>query len=578
MTLLVAVLLTACSNEENTNTEQPLPDGMGRIRITICAPETVGGDLQSSSTRAVYEDDSENRVHDFPWEAPDHEWEKVKSFRVYICDVEDDEMKVVEVISKTVVEVNPDNDPDKVLMSTPSTDMSEHTYRTVTLTSQPKPAGSYYIFATANFNSGENEDAYDDGFAENSVIDEDALMKFANSSNFYIVGDDSQYSGMKNIPMTGKLIDDNGLLHEVKVHKGSETDAGTLMLWRVMAKMQFEFTNESDRDIKILGIEVDPINQVSTSSNPGVYLFSKDDLTSTADLAPGANPPTGKEGLTLPSGARDYMGPVEFTPALVEGIAQPLTLAAKNDGNTDQGKLYFYVNESDATFTTTKNQLSLRFKVQRKKNNDEWYEQEVRYGVTTHHDLSENGTYGGTNGGFNVIRRNDWIHIPVVLTDWQLRIEPLAFVPIAGYPAKTMSSDGLTATFGTGGIIALQPFVKKYSDATWRDFSDPEITYGLGREVVVQDDDLNDVVDVDASWVASIHWNNIDGQNVSGNDYIVKKPFTYDTTSHCIIGELNQSKVGHNYMTTFTIEVTLGPKSDSTKQYGYSFTFNVILQ
>ena len=52
------------------------------------------------------------------------------------------------------------------------------------------------------------------------------------------------------------MIDDNGLLHEVKVHKGSETDAGTLMLWRVMAKMQFEFTNESDRDIKILGIDL----------------------------------------------------------------------------------------------------------------------------------------------------------------------------------------------------------------------------------------------------------------------------------------------------------------------------------
>lgn len=547
ITLLAAVLLTACSSDEATDTELPLPEGMGRIRITICAPETVG-----TTTRAVYEEDEDNRVHDFPWEAPDHEWEKLKTFRVYICN---ESGEVVQVISG-----------DESQMSEPSspTDMSEHTYRTATISSEALDEGYYNIFATANFNSGENtDDAYDDGFAVGETISEDAKMKFANSSYFYILGDDSQYSGMKNIPMTGKLTNDNAL-KRVEVIKGVTTNAGTLRLWRVIGKMQFEFTNESDRDVKILGIEVDPINKVSTD-NPGIYIFSKDDLTSTANLAPGATPPSGQEGLTLPNGVRDDMGTVVFTPAPVSGTAQPLTLAAKNDGNTDQGKLYFYVNESDGTFTTTQNQLSLRFKVQRKKNETDWYEEEIRYGVTTNYDLSSydplpDGSNYSYNSGFNVIRRNDWIHIPVVLTDWQLRIEPIAFVPIAGYPAKTVSSDGLTATFSTGGLIALQPFVKKYSDKTWRDFTDPEVSN------------------------ISVTWKNRDGNNVvddgSGSPEIVKTAFAYDPHSKCIIGELNNAAglFGHNYMTTFTVNVTLGPTTDPSQQYGYSFTFNVILQ
>ena len=323
ISLLATVLLTACTSDETTETEQPLPEGKGRISITICAPETV-----ETNTRAVYEEDAYNRVHDFPWEAPDHEWEKLKTFRVYICNAN---MEVVQIISG-----------DESQMSQPSTDMSEHTYRTATVTSQALDEGNYYIFATANFNSDENtDDAYDDGIAVGSTIDENALKKFTNSNNYYIVGNDP--SGMKNIPMTGKLTDEFGL-KQVQVSYGYTTPAGTLMLWRVMGKMQFEFTNESEQEIEILGIEVDPINKVS-NDNPGIYLFSKDDLTSTANLAPGT-------GVTLPNGTKTDMGKVVFTPAL----DQPLTLAAKNDGDTDKGKIYFYVNESDGTFTTTNNQ------------------------------------------------------------------------------------------------------------------------------------------------------------------------------------------------------------------------------
>ena len=486
--VVLALLLAACSSdsEVTTDQQQPLPEGMGRIRITICTPED-NPDL----TRAV---------NATPWEAPDHEWERLQTFRILICNTSNE---VVQIISGTKEQM------------TAVTGTSYPYKQSATLTSEPLTAGKYNIYATAN---------YTDGYAVGSTVNPDATASFYNG---YSTTGTTMFGDVNPIPMTGKLNS------AVTVSAGTETDAGTITVWRVMAKMQFYFTNEATEDIQIMGIEVDPIN--TNASDQGlIYLFSKDDLTSTANL-----PASGTGTVTLPTGVTT--GPVSHETSTETPL---LTLAAKNDGNTDEGTLFFYVNETNATFTTTNNQYSLRFKIKRNGTISE-----LRYGVTTQWDQT-NG------GGFNVIRRNDWIHIPIVLTDWQLRIEPLAFVPIAGYPATTASSDGLTATFSTGGMIALQPFVKKKGDATWRDFGDTEVTYG--RE----------------SWAASIHWKNSDGTDVSGDRKIVKTAFAYDDVSKCIIGELNQAKVGSNAKTTFTVNLKLG----SSPQYEYTFTFNIILQ
>lgn len=493
--VLTVMLMAACSSDEASDDVLSLPEGMGRICISICTPEN-----NPNLTRAV---------NVSPWEDPDHEWEKLQTFRILICDADH---KVVDIISGT-----------KADMTGETGTASTYNKRSRVLRSNALTAGSYYIYATANYN---------DGYSIGSTVNPDATVKFANG---YSATGTTQFGDENPIPMTGKLTS------AVSVSSGTETDAGVISVWRVMGKMQFYFTNEADHNIRIVGVEVEPINQAS-ADGPGIYLFSKDDLESTNNLAPGATPPTGKEGITLPNGARTDVGTVRYQPATI-----PLTLAAKNDGNTeDEGTFFFYVNETDATFTTTENQLSLRFKVQRQRADNQWYDEEIRYGVTTNYG---NGTTG--QDGFNVIRRNDWIHIPIVLTDWQFSIEPLAFVPIAGYPAKTLSNDALTATFSTGGMIALQPFVKKYNDKTWRDFDDSEVT------------------------LVDIHWKNSDGTDVSGSGKIVKTDFAYDSYSRCIIGELNNDLTGGPYMTTFTVSVKLGPTGS---QYDYTFTFNVILQ
>lgn len=470
--VLMALLTVACSNDTANDETEPLPEGTGRIRITICTPE-ANPDL----TRAVGSP---------AWENPDHSWELLHSFRILIFD---STYKLVDIIERT--------DPT---MTTSTPDPSYQ--QSATVESDALIAGTYYVYATAN---------YADGFVEGTQYTEadiiNATAKFPNG-----------YS-TTNIPMTGKLAS------SVDVSTGV-ADAGTITVWRVVGKLEFAFTNETTTNVKIKGIEVDPINLGTTSSTgEGIYLFSKDDLTTTTNLTTG--------GIHLPT---VETGPVSYTPAT------PLTLNETGVATADY-KLFFYVNETDATYTSTQNQFSVRFKIARQKSGEEWYDDEIRYGLTTN--------YASGSGGFNVIRRNDWIHIPIKLRDWQFRIEPIAFVPIAGYPAVLLSSDALTATFSTGGYIILQPFAQKNNDGVWRNFFDPEVEF------------------------VSISWKNSDGTDKSGSDMIVLSPFTYDTVNKCITGELNNTLSAGTYKTTITVNVKLGP---SGSQQDYSFTCNVVLQ
>ena len=170
---------------------------------------------------------------------------------------------------------------------------------------------------------------------------------------------------------------------------------------------------------------------------------------------------------------------------------------------------------------------------------------------------------------WSYIARNDYRVIPVILTDWLFRVEPMSLPPIGGYPTGTASSDGLKVTFNAGGMIALQPFVKKRTDSNWRDFGNAEVNPGV--EVTTGDPAT---LDVEASWNASITWKNSNGTKQSGNDCIIKTPFTYDSANKCFVGELNSDKVNSgNNKTAVTITVKLGPPDGA--QFTYSFTCDV---
>ena len=326
--------------------------------------------------------------------------------------------------------------------------------------------------------------------------------------------------------MTGKLTKDG-----VTILPGRITDINDdpIVLWRMLAKLKFNFSNESSLPVRILGVEVEPINQASEGK--GVFLLSKDDLRLTVNN----NASTGTD--RVPD--KTDVGPYRYE------LESALELDGKpTEGVAPTGTFSIYVNETDASATTTQNEYSLRFKIKRAKTknpgDDDWYEEEIRYGFTQ--PLAIDGT------GFNVIRRNDWITIPVAIADWRLRIEVLAFVPIGGYPAATLSYlDELNAEFRTGGWIVVKPIVERFTESGVE-------SYGLTSNTIKTTDDQTITSANMANWMT-----------YTPEDIFSTQPFVQ--TDGTIVAELSND-ADKKGKATFTLELKLNG-------YIYKFKFNV---
>lgn len=322
--------------------------------------------------------------------------------------------------------------------------------------------------------------------------------------------------GLYGIPMSN--------VQEIEISGESEVE---LIVVRMMAKIEVQLYNESGEDIVVKSATLSDVtqNEYGNIKLLPTLTYNADMNYHHKDIQPSVDPEASVAGFT-------------YTPTTAETV--PAHYGYDDNKTNPTHKLTFYVNES-ATPKNVSGLFFLTLEMQRGDNPIEY----------RHALINQKGNTSTDDDAWDYIARNDYRIIPVILTDWQFRIEPIAFVPIAGYPATTLSSDALTATFSTGGIIALQPYVKKNTDTTWLDFSNPEVE------------------------VISISWKNSDGTNVSGDNKIVKTGFAYDNANHCIIGELNQDKVGHEYGTSITVKVKLG---STGSEYTYSFTCNVILQ
>jgi len=317
-----------------------------------------------------------------------------------------------------------------------------------------------------------------------------------------------------------------------------------LIVVRMLAKFEVWLYNEGANDVVVNSVSLTDVtanaaNNLKLLPNYGTAPNYPDDMDAHhKDIQPNLGSGATRDNLTI----------------TLPGDAAQRTVA---HGNTEPVKFTFYVNESIAPDNGS-GLFYLSF----------GFEGQTEY----HHALiSQKGSTAADDDAWHYIARNDYRIIPIHLTDWLFRVEPIALVPIAGYPPVLLSSDALQATFSTGGMIALQPFVKKKGDDTWRDFSDAEVTYGE----VVKDaiDETKD--DVEKSWNASISWKNANGTKQSGEGKILTMPFTYDPGSKYFIGELNNNLAAGTYKTAVTIKLKLGPSGD---QYNYSFTFDVILQ
>jgi hypothetical protein len=225
----------------------------------------------------------------------------------------------------------------------------------------------------------------------------------------------------------------------------AENQSFEIELIRAMAKMEFTFFNNTQQDMDIVGFEISPL-----AKDYWVSLLEPETptiLTAYETTAYSVDVPLSTSSPNLPTDSE---------------LAAPI----------------FYVNETNASAISTeepnKNQYSIRIKAKRYLASGTTGEVEYRYGITVNSE----------DGGFDYIRRNDWIKIPIRFNDWTFRVEALPFPPIAGFQARVLSADALSITFNSGGYIFLRPMFRKNDDpvGVWRGFDDSNVTFELKGE------------------------------------------------------------------------------------------------
>ena len=123
----------------------------------------------------------------------------------------------------------------------------------------------------------------------------------------------------------------------------------------------------------------------------------------------------------------------------------------------DGGQLEYitYVNESKITGTG-------------------WF----RIGLTT---LTGNGNVSEERislTNLTYINRNDYLDIPIILTDYKLEIDVVSYPPIGGYPPSVVyNGDAWHITFAGGGPFQLTPRLIQLSDGTEVTMTDSDWTF-----------------------------------------------------------------------------------------------------
>lgn len=348
----------------------------------------------------------------------------------------------------------------------------------------------------------------------------------------------------KNIPMTGKTGGQAVTVVE------AENQSFEVELIRTMAKLEITFINNSQQQIDIIGYEVFPLTETDVSIQ---------------------EPATPED---IPN--RDTVSyKVEFRES-------PITLNAWNPDEPtvepDSKTFFLYVNETNSTATATKNQYSIRILVKRHRADGDAGVEEMRYGFTVNSQTSGSAWKTGTTNGFDYIRRNDWIKIPIMLTDWTFRIEALPFPPIAGFQARVLSADALSIAFNSGGYIFLRPMFRNNNDpeGVWRGLDDSDVTFVLpgepytvngspAEELEITEENVYGWTTPATGVAESIDPETRTGIVITGDLAILEQRFV-QLASGDIVGNLTNNKIAG--MVTVTIKLQLGG-------FAYQFNYNI---
>ncbi len=245
------------------------------------------------------------------------------------------------------------------------------------------------------------------------------------SKNFDVKTDEKTSSSL--IPMSGYLynieVASNGT---VTINETQKTEV-TIPVTRMVGKLEFKFTNTTSDAITVTGITFLP---TATGEVP---------LLPSDAISIGTMNPTG----------------VTKNPEL--------TINATGDKTTDS--YVFYVREVKSDHPT--GHFPLRIKYKKGESTTEETLTALLY------DLTE-------------IHRNDWIRVPIKLTDYKLKLDVDFYPPIGGFPPVSWEDkdNEYYVRFATGGWFSIDVFVDA-ADAENVVISNPTIEEKLSPETTV---------------------------------------------------------------------------------------------
>ena len=321
-------------------------------------------------------------------------------------------------------------------LSVPSSDAFEQeTFKCVL------PAGNYKVFAFANISAGDLTAAAGLTFTEGEKVDlsavQTAVWRGLNDSDglgeptgavgvitadiptakvSHCTNDNLNLwdASQKPLPMTG--------YRTITVTNRVE-ETFSIEVVRMTAKIEFQFSNPTDETVTVTSVGIDPVTVTPVS------LF-----------------PTGSGDISY-----DHLGESAFTPLADAGyglLTLPLDLQLPTGSKGVSTS--FYCKES----------ISDRL-------NDDAFT--VRLGLRHGDGISEQVQYNLTRDIRSYINRNDWVVIPIVLSQYLVEVEALFYPPIGGYPAMVagLDPDGSRVfTFGTEGDFEIAATVlDKLTDA-----------------------------------------------------------------------------------------------------------------
>ena len=222
-----------------------------------------------------------------------------------------------------------------------------------------------------------------------------------------LTADFPAYAGAGSlIPMSGVM---NGV--EISSRPGVNT---SIELIRMLARVEFEFSNASADPIEVTGVTFGPVYSGDVTALP-----------------------------VFDNNSRDIARPVILDGSLASTVEHDVDVRLAGEQRTLAS--HFYIRESVADSHPT-GQFTFAVKVQRNGR-----EEEELYALAP--DIS-------------AIRRNDYIQIPVVLTDYSLDVDTEFYPPIGGYPAGVVEQNNneYYIRFGSSGKFTIIPRVRRSAD------------------------------------------------------------------------------------------------------------------